>query len=389
MVVFATGAVTPLEKVYAADNSSPTLEEINTELIELENMLVYFTGWTPQNVYAQDAKVFTMVKSYSGTHLGDMSAYKAYIDEYLVCLNAAKDTLAWHERDLANASTNAEESIAVAHIRTDKTVLANIAYMQTNAQTAVFSQFATVTCDIPNGKATASMDGHSIPVTVDGQIKSGYYFTLTATITVEDLGTVTYTLNHDGWSKQANGTWRYYQYGYYLFDGRDRSNYGFFYANRGWEKINSKWYYFDDNGVMKTGWLKDYRWHYLGGKDDGAMKTGWQKVSGKWYYLSATDVLPNSVPYAGKMQTGWQKISNQWYYLGSADSGVMVTGWKQVSGKWYYFGGAGDGKMKTGWQTINGKRYYFGSSGDGAMKTGTVKISGKTYRFAASGALVG
>jgi hypothetical protein len=388
VVVFGLSFVAP-PRVYA--DSTPTLEEIKAELLELERRVMSFTRWNPQYTYDQDAKVRGMVANYSGAHPGDMLAYKAYLDEYAKCLSSAKDTLASDERILASMETETGKAAYIRYIATNKKVIANIVTMQEAAQNAVFTQFATVTYNLSQGKASASMkgSGQSVPVTVTGQIKANYYFKLTASIVVENLGTVPYTLNHEGWSKQSSDTWRYYQNGYYLYNGYNEYNYGFSYANRSWEKINNKWYDFDSNGVMKTGWFKDpnngNKWFYLG--SDGAMKTGWQKVSGTWYHLSTTDSLPNAKPYAGKMQTGWQKLSGSWYYLGGAGSGVMRSGWQQLSGKWYYFGGPGDGKMKTGWYKVGGKWYYSNSSG--AMQTGKVKIGGKTYRFAASGALVG
>ena len=38
----------------------------------------------------------------------------------------------------------------------------------------------------------------------------------------------------------------------------------------GWNEFNGSWYYFDDQGHMKTGWL-NYRgaWYYL--NEDGSM----------------------------------------------------------------------------------------------------------------------
>ena len=93
------------------------------------------------------------------------------------------------------------------------------------------------------------------------------------------------------------------------------------YTTKAWEKIDGVWYYFDDEGWMKTGWVKDGKWYYL--SESGAMQTGWVK-DGSWYYLDGS----------GAMQTGWVKDNDNWYYL--QDSGAMKTGWMNVSGKWYY-----------------------------------------------------
>lgn len=107
-----------------------------------------------------------------------------------------------------------------------------------------------------------------------------------------------------------------------------------------WEKINGRWYHFNQSGYMDTGWYKEgTKWYYLGGTNDGAMKTGWNKVGTKWYYL------------------------------GGVNDGAMRTGWYQEGTKWYYLGGANDGAMKTGWCEVDGKHYYFYQDGTMARNT--------------------
>jgi len=82
------------------------------------------------------------------------------------------------------------------------------------------------------------------------------------------------------------------------------------YTANGWEKINGKWYRFDNSGWMQTGWVKDGSWYYLDGS--GAMKTGWLKDNGSWYYLQDS----------GAMKTGWMKVSGKWYY--AYNSGALA-----------------------------------------------------------------
>ena len=176
-----------------------------------------------------------------------------------------------------------------------------------------------------------------------------------------------------GW-QQIDGKW------YYMDENGE--------AKTDWQKVDGKWYYMDKNGVMQTGWQKvDGKWYYMNGS--GAMLTGWQKIGGKWYYMNTS----------GAMLTGWQKIGGKWYYMNG--SGAMLTGWQKIGGKWYYMNGSG--AMLTGWQKIGGKWYYMNTSGamqtgwlklgnqwyylnaSGAMVTGSQKIGGKWYRFNASG----
>lgn len=50
------------------------------------------------------------------------------------------------------------------------------------------------------------------------------------------------------------------------------------------------WFWFDENGTMKTGWqLLDGKWYYMNEQHDGrfgAMVTGWKEVGGTWYYFN-------------------------------------------------------------------------------------------------------
>ncbi|WP_173276248.1 MULTISPECIES: CAP domain-containing protein [unclassified Streptococcus] len=99
---------------------------------------------------------------------------------------------------------------------------------------------------------------------------------------------------------QSNGRW--------WFKHNDGS-----YTSNGWEKIDGRWYRFDNSGWMQTGWVKDSSWYYLDGS--GAMKTGWLKDNGSWYYLDGS----------GAMKTGWMKVSGKWYYAYSSGALAINT----------------------------------------------------------------
>jgi glucan-binding YG repeat protein len=138
----------------------------------------------------------------------------------------------------------------------------------------------------------------------------------------------------------------------------------------GWVEVDGKQYYLGENGVKYTGWVEiDGNQYYLG--EDGAKRTGWVKVDNNWYYLGQN----------GVKQIGWVKDGGKWYYLN--DEGVMQTGWISDKGKWYYLDASG--AMKTGWLQSGGKWYYLNPSGE--MATGWKQISGKWYYFDASGAM--
>ena len=134
--------------------------------------------------------------------------------------------------------------------------------------------------------------------------------------------------------------------------------------------IGADTYYFDENGILGTGWVSyDGAWHWLG--TSGRIATGWTKVADAWYYMD------NS----GAMTTGWTQVRGSWFYL--VDSGKMATGWTKIGDSWYYF--QESGAMATGWVNDGGTWYYLNESGQ--MVTGRVQIDGTWYTFDKSGAL--
>ena len=132
--------------------------------------------------------------------------------------------------------------------------------------------------------------------------------------------------------------------------------------------IGADSYYFDENGILGTGWVSyDGAWHWLG--TSGRIATGWTKVADAWYYMD------NS----GAMTTGWTQVRGSWFYL--ADSGKMATGWTKIGDSWYYF--QESGAMATGW-VKDGAYWYYLDEG-GVMVTGDRVIDGVAYTFDSSG----
>ena len=168
----------------------------------------------------------------------------------------------------------------------------------------------------------------------------------------------TWKKNHVGWWWQEdNGSWP---------------------AN-GWKYIRGNWYAFDANGYMRYGWFWDgNNWYYLGGPEDGSMKTGWQLVNGTWYYMYGDGRMAANTwigSYYVNHSGAWieNAVKNQWIASGSrwwyrhTDGSYTTNNWETINGKKYHFDSAG--WMQTGWQKIDGNWYYLGPVGDGAMRT--------------------
>lgn len=68
-------------------------------------------------------------------------------------------------------------------------------------------------------------------------------------------------------------------------------------------------------------------WYYL--NQDGSMRTGWLLDKGKWYFFNSN----------GEMQRGWLIAFNSKYYL--TEDGTMATGTKTINGKVYKFNDSG------------------------------------------------
>ena len=223
--------------------------------------------------------------------------------------------------------------------------LMNIEIVNTNS-----SDNSTSASDTNNSTSTSDTNNSTSTSTSNSSANLGLSSTSasnSSTSTSTDILATSSWMYSNGrwWYKHANGS----------------------YTTKAWEKIDGVWYYFDDEGWMKTGWVKDGKWYYL--SESGAMLTGWVKDNGAWYYLNQS----------GAMQTGWVK-DGSWYYLDG--SGAMQTGWVK-DGSWYYLDGSG--AMQTGWVKDNDNWYYLQDSG--AMKTGWMKVSDKWYYAYSSGAL--
>lgn len=210
----------------------------------------------------------------------------------------------------------------------------------------------------------------------------------------------------NGWDTDNNTYW-------YYFGTSGKA------AKDGWTKVSGKYYFFDSDGVMQTGWAEDNT-YYLG--DDGAMRIGWMFLpdpndddsfgqgtvpfedteNTHWYYFQSSG--KKYVPSISSGDFKLNKIDGVNYCFD--ETGRMQTGWVNMGDKadgdfenYRYF--AENGKVQTGWYTayppedLEGdfndevQWYYFSTSGvpKAGPKTADaatgdlVKINGITYLF--------
>lgn len=143
----------------------------------------------------------------------------------------------------------------------------------------------------------------------------------------------------DAYTGVLNGTWERLENGSWKF----RLTGGGYAAYR-WGLIDGRWYYFDADGRMATGWL------YL---------------NDVWYCLAtAEDAVQLTGIKEGDMITGWyyDRRLQRWFYLEA--NGVMAVGWKEIDGKWYYFNPVSDGTR--GAMTVDAQVDGYALGADGA-----------------------
>ena len=142
----------------------------------------------------------------------------------------------------------------------------------------------------------------------------------------------------------------------------------------GWANEGGSWYYYNDDGSLRTSeWLWYGGKYYYFGKDGRAVTNDWVSYGGKWYYLNA-----NGNPVVN----GWVSYAGKWYYL-NANGNPVVNGWVSYGGKWYYLNANGN-PVVNGWVSYAGKWYYLNANGNPVVN-GWVSYGGTWYHFNGSG----
>ena len=62
------------------------------------------------------------------------------------------------------------------------------------------------------------------------------------------------------------------------------------------------------------------------------MAIGWQFINGKWYFFN--DV--------GEMKTGWIQYFDKWYYCNESNGDMVSKEVRKIGDKFYYFNGNGE-----------------------------------------------
>ena len=144
----------------------------------------------------------------------------------------------------------------------------------------------------------------------------------------------------DGW--QSDG--RYFENGTYLVSQFKEINGYTYYFNQDGYRVENQLLYLDSGSYYPNTYYFN---------ESGVMQTGWQNVDGCKMYFGSDGIA---------LRDTWQ----DGYYLNSF--GYVVTdSVTLVDGKYYYFDAEGNKSTLTGWQTVNGNKYYL--NGDGTVLT--------------------
>ena len=263
--------------------------------------------------------------------------------------------------------------------------------------------------DITQEENEAAVIEEKNPETADAEVDS------TEENVTEDVLTVEYDTEMQapaaeekqvGWKKEDDG-WYYYnndgnlktgwlQLGetYYYLDGNDPEHPGRMACDEK-KTINGYNYFFNTSGAMQTGWIRRPEgWYYA--YPGGNQQFGWLQIGNKYYYLDKNDEYSgrmtadekktiNGYNYffegGGVMQTGWVKRPEGWYY--AYPGGDQRFGWVKTGGYWYYLDQNNEeypGLMAYDQTLIIGSTEYLFKSG-GAMYTGWRYVSGEGYYY--------
>ena len=126
-------------------------------------------------------------------------------------------------------------------------------------------------------------------------------------------------VQREGWIKDSVGWYFKNQDGTYPFNA--------------WKNIDGNWFRFNKDGyALENTWYQDEQGRYFWLKDGGYMAIGWLKVGDFWYYFENN----------GAMKTGWIPYFDKWYYCIPENGAMVSKEVRKIDGKYYYFNSNGE-----------------------------------------------
>ncbi|MBR1856228.1 MAG: cell wall-binding protein [Oribacterium sp.] len=142
----------------------------------------------------------------------------------------------------------------------------------------------------------------------------------------------------------------------------------------GWQTVNGNKYYFDENGVMQTGWIDEYK--YYCDPNSGAAVTGWKYIP-----------IPDDFAYYYSDNANFSAGSYAWFFFNTSNSQKYFADGENVAVKTINgikYGFDENGVMQLGWAKVKDTSpeiagyMFFAEKTDGNFKQGQ-QISGTWY----------
>lgn len=199
----------------------------------------------------------------------------------------------------------------------------------------------------------------------------------------------------------------------YLFDEN-----GILHRGPGTPVIDGSKYYINNDGTLRTGWVRLGSWTMYFDEATGAAHTGLTEIEGELYLFSASGILHEEggtpvidgkkywINADGSLGVGWKRLGS-WTMYFDRSTGAAHTGISEADGSYYLFNGSGILQEGSGIPVIDGNKYWMNSDSSlnsgwldmGAIKMyfdpatfraakGVTVVDGKKYAFDANGCLL-
>ena len=168
-------------------------------------------------------------------------------------------------------------------------------------------------------------------------------------------------------------------------------------AQKEQKKISKKWYYFDKDGKMVTGWQTIGKDKYYFDKNGVRTDNKIKKIGKyKYYFISSGKMIAGKMWNIGKYRYYFDKQGRmaikkfvtqkgKKYYF-DKDGHMVKENFVTIGKDKYYFDGGGK-MLQSAFRNVGKYRYYFDKDGK-MVKNKTITIGGKKYKFDKNGHLV-